>query len=419
MTIRTRLIHLPLTAFALAMLCALTVTSAQAQTYSVLHYFTGGSDGGNPVAGVTVAGPGILYGTASSVSSPSHNLGTVFKLTQRGSDWTLNPLHEFAGPPDGDYPAGIAIGPNGALYGTAGGGVGNDGSGWGTVYEVQPPAAACKTAICYWNETILHAFTYIPDGADPQSDNVVFDQAGNMYGTTIAGGASNCGVVWELSPSAGGWTYSILYNFANHGGGCAPTSGVILDPAGNLYGVTLDGGTGAGTLFQLVPYNGGWIENTVLVFSASTGDNSFGRLFMDAHRNLYGTASLDGPHNGGTVFEASPFNGGWRFTLIYSFSVCEPEAGVTLGPDGNLYGVCQLGPNSGNQHGWVFKMPTDCNQTCTPADLHDFNFTDGADPRGPVAFDANGNLYGTAFAGGIGDCTRFPDQCGVVWEITP
>jgi len=420
---RRTLVALPMAAVAIFIL--FVAVSAQAQTYSVLHYFTGGADGGNPVAGVTVAGPGLLYGTTSGYSTSIGNLGTVFKLNQRGSGWILDPLYVFNGPPDdapnGDAPwSGVAVGPNGALYGTTvSGGVGNGGFGWGTVYEVQPPANACKTAICYWSETVLHAFAGgTSDGGFPEFGNVTFDPAGNMYGTGSEEGADACGVVWELSPSASGWTESILYNFTDGGDGCHPQSGVVLDPAGNLYGVTSAAGTGTGTVFQVVPYNGGWTENTVLQFSGSIGIHPYGRLFMDEHRNLYGTASDNGPHGGGTVFELSPFNGGWTFTLIYSFSTCQPEAGVTLGPDGNLYGVCRIGPGR-NQHGWVFKMPTNCNQTCTPTDLHDFDFTHGADPRGTVAFDANGNLYGTTFAGGIGECTAFPDQCGVVWEITP
>ena len=185
--------------------------AAQAQTYSVLHYFTGGLDGGNPYAGVTVGGPGTLYGTTAGYGN---RFGSVFKLTQRGSGWTLDPLYNFAGGddgPDGAYPlAGVVFGPSGALYGTTGEG----GYGVGTVFEVRPPATACKTAICYWNETILHGFTgNLGDGGYPGFGNVTFDQAGNMYGTTESHGTSDCGVVWELAPSGGGWTESVLYNF--------------------------------------------------------------------------------------------------------------------------------------------------------------------------------------------------------------
>jgi uncharacterized repeat protein (TIGR03803 family) len=396
-------------------LAMIATQPARAQTFSVLHYFTGGSDGGNPTAGVTVAAAGTLYGTAAGGQS---QYGAVFKLTQRGSGWTLDPLYDFTGS-GGAYPySGVVIGPSGAPYGTTIGG----GYGVGTVYELRPPATACKTAICYWSETVPHAFTgNVGDGGFPEYGNVTFDQAGNMYGTTSAFGAFACGVVWELTPSAGGWTESVLYNFTGGTDGCSPASGVIFDTAGNLYGTTACifacEGQGLGTIYQLVPSNGGWVENTLLEFNASTGTHPIGTLTADQSGNFYGTASEDGPNGSGTVYELSPSNGGWTFSLVYAFSSCNPLAGVTLGPDGNLYGVCQDG--GANAEGWVFKMPPTCNQTCTPTDLHDFNGTEGADPQGPVAFDASGNLYGTTFEGGIGDCSASLGTCGVVWEITP
>lgn len=416
-----RAFHRPLSAFALAMLCALTVICpcpARAQTYSVLHNFTGGSDGGNPTAGVTVAGTGILYGTEPGTTET--NLGAVFKLTQRGSDWTLDPLHEFTGPPDGSSPlAGVVIGPNGVLYGTTydGGSLGSHGFGHGTVFELQPTATACKTAICYWNETILYTFDNthnMGDGAYPEYGSVTFDQAGNIYGTTSSNGADSCGVVWELSPSSGGWTESVLYQFTDGEDGCNPVSGVIFDSAGNLYGVVPSGGVGAGVLFQLMPSNGGWVEHSLVEFNGTTGIRPYGTLIKDQSGNFYGTARDNGPNGGGTVFELSPSNGGWNFSLVYAFTSCSPMAGVTLGADGNLYGVCA--GSLPNNDGWVFEMPRNCNQACTPNDLHDFDFFHGALPWGAVAFDADGNIYGTTRAGGTGNCT---DGCGVVWEITP
>jgi len=413
MTTQSRVpFHLPFSMLALAMLCALTVIAiqpAQAQTFSVLHYFAGGSDGGNPTAGVTIAGPGLLYGTTPG--GGSQGWGTVFKLAQRGSGWTLSPLYEFTGGSDGGEPlAGITVGPNGALYGTTYAGRNGD---RGTIFEAQPPAAACKTAICYWNETVLHSFM-VSDGEYPYYGNVTFDQAGNMYGTTFAGGASDCGVVWELAPSGGGWTESVLYNFTDGMDGCNPVSGVIFDSAGNLYGVTPSAGAGAGALFQLTPSDSGWVEHSLVEFNGTTGIHPYGTLIKDESGNLYGTARDNGPHGGGTVFELSPSNGGWTFALIYAFSSCTPYAGVTLGPEGNLYGVCQVG--GAHKDGWVFEMPPNCNGSCTATDLHDFNGSEGSYPFGPVAFDASGNLYGTTPAGGIGDCGY---GCGVAWEITP
>ena len=404
-------------AFGIFMLCVLTIITgrpSQAQTLTVLHYFTGGSDGDNPTSGLTVAGPGTLYGTAGGSQSL---YGAAFKLTERGSGWTLNPLHVFTGGSDGAYPqAGLVSGPNGALYGTTNAGA----FGVGTVFELRPPATACKTAICYWDITVLHAFTgNTGDGGQPGYGNVTFDHAGNMYGTTTLNGTADCGVVWKLMPANGGWTESVLYNFTGGTDGCNPESGVIFDAAGNLYGTTTFTlqHQGNGAIYQLVPSNGGWVENTLVLLNATTGIHPVGTLIADGSGNFFGTATEEGPNGGGTVFELSPSNGGWAFSLVYAFSLCTPNAGVTLGPDGNLYGVCVAG--GANGQGWLFEMPRTCNQTCAANDLHDFNGSEGAGPIGPVVFDDSGNIYGTAFEGGIGHCTGTMDSCGTVWEITP
>lgn len=159
--------------------------SGQAQTFTVLHTFTGGDDGGTPYAGVTIGGSGTLYGTTYYGGMDGD--GVVFELSCRASSWTLNPLHSFAGyPSDGSRPwAGVVIGPNGAIYGTTyGGGNAND----GTVFELRPPPTACLTALCPWNETVLHSFQGWSDGAYPGYGNLIFDQAGNIYGTTSGGG---------------------------------------------------------------------------------------------------------------------------------------------------------------------------------------------------------------------------------------
>ena len=135
---------------------------------------------------------------------------------------------------------------------------------------------------------------------------------------------------------------------------------------------------------------------------------------MDRSGNLYGTTEDAGPNGGGTVFELSASTG-FTLSVVYGFSSCNPWAGVTLGPDGNLYGVCGGGGAYG--YGWVFEVPPNCNQTCTPIDLYDFNDSYGAYPNGPVAFDASGNLYGTTEGGGnMGSgCSDY--GCGVVWEL--
>jgi len=400
----------------LAVVVTLTVLATepmQAQ-FSDLHNFTGGGDGGFPNAGLTVGGSGTLYGTATM--DGAHGVGLVFKLSERNLNWTLNPLYAFTDANnDGSGPnAGVVIGPNGALYGTTSYGGTNL---VGTVFELRPPLTVCVSTTCPWNETVLYDFMAGADGANPYLGNVVFDHAGNMYGTTAYGGAPNCGTVWKLSPSGGGWTEAVLYTFAGGiGDGCNPYSGVVFDAAGNIYGNTSSGGaSGDGTIYQLMPMNGGWVEHTIVdLNNGTTGAPTFGTLAIDQAGNLYGTGENFGPQNGGTVFEVSPSAGGWMFSLVYSSNDCFPYPGVTIGPDGNLYGTCQHGGPS--DAGLVFEMPPNCNQTCTPTDLHDFDVSDGLYPHGPVTFDASGNLYGTTYEGGGHDnCGGF--TCGVAFEI--
>ena len=276
---------------ALAVLFALTLFTAQAihaQTFITLHNFTGNSDGANPNAGVTVGGSGTLYGTASGGGTDGN--GVVYKLAQRGSSWTLDPLWEFTGGSDGGSPyAGVVIGPNGALYGTTFGG---GGSGVGTVFEVRPPVTACKTAICYWNLTTLWTFAGAPnDGANPAYGSLAFDGSGNIYGTTYEGGAIGYGTVYELAPESGGdWMETILYGFTGGADGFAPLSGVIFDREGNLYGNNEHGGIEWGVVYQLMPAGPPWTENTLANFNEGvSGSPPFGTLVMDQLGNLYGT----------------------------------------------------------------------------------------------------------------------------------
>jgi uncharacterized repeat protein (TIGR03803 family) len=247
-----------LTNFALMLLGALiivAVPAAQTQTFAVLHTFTGGQDGGNPWAGLTMDGAGNLYGTARY--GGSNGDGAVYQLKRAGSGWVFNSLYSFAGEPDGALPQDrVTFGPDGALYGpTAAGGTGGGCSGGcGTVFKLRPSPTACKSALCPWTETVLYRFTGHPDGGGP-SGEVSFDQAGNIYGTTGNGGFYDQGTVYELTSSGSGWTDSILHSFFS--GGATPWGGVILDKAGNLYGVTAASGP---VVYQLTySQASGWI----------------------------------------------------------------------------------------------------------------------------------------------------------------
>jgi len=422
---RFHLNHIPISGtIRIAAVLALTLTlltaqSVHAQTFSYLHLFNGGSDGANPVSGVTVGGGGTLYGTASGGGSAGD--GTVYKLTLKHGGWVLDPLWEFAGGNDGAVPyAGVVAGSNGALYGTTyrGGGT----LEYGIVYELRPPATACKTAICYWNETIIHSFTGPPnDGSTPYLGKLIFDSSGNMYGTTYEGGTHSEGNVYEFSPqSGGGWTESILYNFDDGTDGGYPVAGVI-ESAGALYGTNFVGGTGSqGVLYQLTPAGPPWTEETLANFGGSAGYQPYATPIVDQSGNLYGTTESGGPGDSGTVYEVSQADGSWSFSSVYVFGgshpACNPYAGVTLGANGNLFGVCQAG--GANNDGWVFEMPTTCNDTCTPTDLYDFTGSAACLAQGPVTFDSSGNLYGTCYGGGnTGSNCNQAYGCGSVWEL--
>ena len=318
---------------ALAIAFMLTVVATQparAQTYTVLHNFTGGGDGFYPKAGVTLDQAGSLYGTADGFES--YGYGTVYKLTHQGSNWSLNPLYEFTGGSDGANPeARVIFGPNGTLYGTTYAGGTYNG---GTVFNLRPYPAVCKTALCPWAETVLYPFSRGADGYYPSPADLIFDQAGNIYGTTIA--PSGNGVVYELTPSGGGWTESVLHSFSGYPDGAGPFGGVILDNAGNLYGTTESGGTGSGqgTVFELTYSMGsGWSESILYSFQGgSDGGVPLVGLIFDPLGNLYGATSDGGSGGGGTVFKLTPSGGSWTFSLVYSFTgnLCHGRSGQSL-----------------------------------------------------------------------------------------
>ena len=173
------------------LLVLLTPQPAQAQTFKVIYNFTGGQDGGAPGAGLTMDRAGNLYGTATGGGSSGN--GTVFKLSHKGSGkgsgWVLAPLYSFQGGNDGATPiARVIFGPDGSLYGTTTyGGIQGCRFGYdtcGTVFKLQPPPVACKTALCPWTETVLYRFTGGSDGGHPQNGDLLFDQSGTLYGTT-------------------------------------------------------------------------------------------------------------------------------------------------------------------------------------------------------------------------------------------
>ena len=417
-------------------LVGFAASAARGQTYQVIHNFTGGVDGANPWAGLTIDAGGHLYGLAEGggngtcVFYGTSGCGTAFKLTLKNGGWVFAPLYSFRGRSDGEFPvAAMTIGPNGSLYGTtAGGGEGTctfyQSTGCGTVFNLKPTPTRPPTPLTPWLENVLHLFTGVADGATPVVGNLIFDKAGNLYGTTAYGGAFGQGVVFELSPSGSGWTETVLYSFAGGNDGGAPYSGLVFDNAGNLYGTTSYGGgpgcggLGCGTVYELMPSGSGWTEQIIYSFQGGNdGAEADGGLIIDQSGNLYGGTYNGGSGGGGTVYELTPSNGNWTLSVLYSFPGTQWGLANRLAMDlaGNLYGTTQYGGANGD--GNVFEL-TPNNGSWVYTDLHDFTYgTDGGGPVGALVLDSSGNLYGTAFGGGAHLCGGY--GCGVVFELTP
>lgn len=402
--------------FAIVLASLNNAVPANAQTFTILHTFTG-ADGNQPIAGLTSDRAGNFYGTTSVGGT---GFGSVFKLSHTSLGWTFSNLYSFRGGSDGAQPqARVVFGPDGTLYGTTTYG----GSGSGTVFNLRPQvAAACLASECPWIETVLYRFTGGSDGGEPYFGDLTFDSLGSIYGTASTGGGGctgygGCGVVFKLSRSAGSWTQSVVYAFSSgSSAGQTPFSSVIFDTAGNLYGTTFLGPRlGSGSVYQLTPSGSGWSENTLFTFgSPNQGANPYGGLTFDRQGNLYGTTFDGNSFGGGAVFQLQPSHGSWTYQVLAQLPF-GPGDTPTMDASGDLYAttgvdafgnVFELTPGSG---GWTY------------TDLFDFSsslFADGMMPVGGVVLDANGNIYGTTALGGSAD-PPCGEGCGVVWEITP
>ena len=385
----------------------LAAFTSHAQTFTVLHSFDM-SDGWEPSAGLSMDQRGNLYGTTSA-GGPGNGCGqgggcgTVFQMQRVGSGWVFHLLYTFEGP-DGVGPLSrVIFGRDGALYGTTQyGGT----QGYGVVFRLSPPPTVCRSVSCPWRETVLHSFGVGTDGARPCYGDLTFDHAGNIFGTTWAGGSFGFGTVYEVSQSTGGWTESVIYSFQGGNDGQGPCAGVTLDNAGNLYGTTIYGGgngcapqPGCGTIYRLAPSASGWTESILynLGDSESAGSEPVGGLVFDSLGNLYGITN-----NGGGVYELTPSGSGWSFSVIYFFATLGAYDSLTMDSTGNLYGTLEYGNPE------VFRLT----QTGGQWMLTGFSGSAGEGPTGSVILDAEGNLYTTAGTGGANDY-------GVVFEVTP
>ena len=286
-------------------------------------------------------------------------------------------------------------------------------------------AGTCAVA----QEKVLHGFGNKSLGGLNPYSNLIFDASGDLYGTTLAGGHHNLCTVLELTPNAdGGWTGNVLYSFGeNATDASVPYAGLVFDGAGNLYGTTMGGGAYSfGAVFELTPASGGgWTEQVLHSFNRY-GDGAYPvvGLAIDAAGNLFGATSTGGYYDYGTAFELSPAaGGGWTETMVHAFN--DGNGGYAVSAlifdgAGNLYGSARSGGLYGR--GTVFELSSAAGGKWTEQVLHAFSddATEGSTPYSSLIVDSAGNLYGTTFNGGSGVCAYgIAGYCGTVFELTP
>jgi len=402
--------------------------SAFAQTETVLYSFgQQAGQGATPWGSLIQDTVGNFYGTTEQ--GGANGIGTVFELSPpatKDGAWAETVLYSFGGQPgDGANPYdNLLIDKEGNLYGTTYGGGASEA---GTVFELSPEKSDA------WSETVLYSFGGAPnDGSLPHA-GLIMDNAGNLYGTTYGGGASNDGTVFELSPEkSGAWSEAVLYAFrGGSNDGSLPYAGLIMDKSGNFYGTTTEGGAYTfGTVFKLSPEKGGgWAESVLYSFGTQSEDgvNPYGGLIMDKESDLYGTTSGGGKYAYGEVFKLSPHTGEsglWTETILYSFGSFSsdgtyPFDSLIMDTASNLYGTTVGGGKY--TFGTVFEMspPSEKSGRWTEKVLYSFGkqISTGEEPWDSLIMDAEGNLYGTTTDGGT---TNHCDYgCGTVFKLTP
>jgi len=396
-----------------ALACAaILVCISEAATYKRVYSFSGGADGGNPATRLTFDSAGNAYGTTAA--GGAFGFGTVFMLTPSGQEQVL---YSFTGGPDGLSPhGGVTLDGSGNLYGTTvAGGVGGlcAGDGCGVVFKLTSSGGS-------WSESTLYNFKGLNDGFGP-GGGLVFDQAGNLFGTTPDGGAHSAGVVFELSPTKYGWKQKVIHAFTGGRDGSTGSLGLLLlDATGNIYGVSeLGGPQGAGAVYELSPTpRGPWKVNVLYDFKGMPdGANPYGGLISDAAGNLYGTTYFGGQAGMGTVFQLTPGpNGKWQENILYSFQGGTdgslPTTTLIFDASGVLYGTTSTGGRPSCDCGTVFKL-TLSGGSWNEKIIHFFGKRrDGSYPNYGLTFDQAGNLYGATPAGGSGGQ-------GTVFRLSP
>ncbi len=423
----------------------LLIASAWAQPKEKVIFSFNLTNGNLPNAGLIADSKGNLYGT-TSYNGGQYGYGNVFELTPSGSGWKETVLYDFKGGTDGAWPLdSLIFDASGNLYGTAQvGGKGkcvNDNGkilGCGVAFELTPVKGGG------WKETVL--FSFVPGkvkGVIPVG-GLVFDKAGNLYGTTWAPGvggdfilqkakpasgktfwgcnAPGCGgTVFQLTPTKTGWKETDIYAFTGEKDGSTPQASLIVDAKGNLFGTTVYGGTtgctsgyGCGVVFEMSPQQKGWKEKVLYRFSGGKdGAYPSGSLIFDKSGNLYSTTSAGGTVGDGTVFTLKPSGTRWKESVLHAFTGTDgslPLAGVIQDSKGVLYGTTNQG---GSYWGVAYKL-VQSNGSWKETVLHTFDQSgDAENPAAPLIIGPKGYLYGTAQSGGSSGIH------GAVFQVAP
>jgi uncharacterized repeat protein (TIGR03803 family) len=366
--------HLPGKRIWLAGLLAALIPfgTASARQFSALHHFSV-ADGANPEAALTVDASGALYGT--TVYGGAAGAGTAFRLAVDG---TLSTLHNFS-PSEGGPSGQLLREGHGRFLGLTA--FGNSPSG--TVFELAKNGSLKR----------LHSFGDDAVGYWPRG-NLIADSQGNLYGTTVLGGANGQGTIFKLTPDG---IAVPLYAFSRSDG-FNPQGYLLNDAAGNLYGTTSETNfQWLGSVFRLAP--DGTFTKLHQFTNGADGGIPGGALTMDAGGNLYGTTSYGGANLSGVLFKLAPDG---TETVLHDFSKSDgiPAGGLTADAAGNLYGTALGGGGFGCRGqgcGTIFvRMATGKFKV-----IHHFRQRNGAGPNEPLTMDSLGIFYGTATYGGI------------------
>jgi uncharacterized repeat protein (TIGR03803 family) len=412
--------------FALAVLLCVGSIRSAAQTERVIHSFNGSGDGSIPYQGVIVDSRGALY--TAPVAGGSYGYGTVVQLVppSGAGPWTENILYSFSNGSDGGNPlTNVVMDSSGALYGATevGGAL-----TCGTFYQLVPPAGGTGE----WTETTLHDMACSGNGYSGVPLFIVRDPStGVIYGGVQVGGPYGGGWIYEMAPPSGGsgWTYTVIHDFTDNPSapgyvnGCTPF-GLIVAPAGRLYGVNDGCGAGSGTVFRLAPSSsGGWNFTLIYSFSGSDGDYPTD-LLLGSGGVLYG-AGGGGLYGQGVTYSLTPPAGGgsWTETILHNFAATgdgNVPGPLMPGPGGILYGAtsgggvnetsCSAYPGCGT----VYRLTPGSGGVWTEDILYEFSPTggDASNPNMGPLVEHGGNLFGVTYYGGA-------TGNGAVYEVHP